>query len=1000
MLKRSLLRQIRSTFARYLAIFAIIALGVGFFIGLRVCRDAMLQTADAYLSEKHLYDFRLISTLGLTQDDIAAFSALDGVETAAGSVTKDALFLGDEDAVRVLRVHTLTDGINEVELVAGRMPAAGDEVLLDALFYGSDSLGKELVLSEDNEEETRELFAYDRYIVVGLVYASYYVNFERGSTSLGEGRLNGFLYLTEEGFDSEVYTEAFLSLTNRASVYSAAYDAIVDAAEPQVSALLEERAQLRYEDLYQEAESDLLDARVKMDDGEWTYVRERAEAEEKLADALSELTDARAKLDDGWAQLADGEAELESQRADANSRLAAARAQLDGAWAEYRSQKADLENNAVFSILGIGQDQLAAAEAQLNAAEAQYRANAASAQSALAEGEQKLADARKELEDGEAEYQDGVAEYEQARAEADEKFSDAEQEIADARQAISDGWAELDKLETPDTYVLDRGANIGYATLENDMGIVRGVARVFPLFFFLVAALVCITTMTRMVDEQRTQNGVLKALGYGSGAIAAQYLFYAGSASVLGCICGFLLGSRYMPLALWKVYRIMYAIDRPVAFVLDWKMFAITSVLFLIGALGATWLVCRSDLRESAAELIRPKAPPAGSRVLLERVTFLWKRIPFLHKVSIRNILRYRKRMIMMILGVGGCTALLIAGFGIRDTIQPIMDYQYTEIQRYDCDVSFREPVTESEQAAFLERIGDLSEQTVFLHEGLMDLTRDGKTVSVYAVVTEEGLDGMIDLHQGSEQIPWPEPGETVIDYRLAKEFGLAPGDQVTFTDEDYRTITLTVSGVYDNYIYDFAMIRAESFRQAWGETPEVKTAFVKLKEDVDAHEASVRIMDDDRVSAVTVLNDMRELVGNMLVSLDYIVLIVLVCAGALAFIVIYNLTNISINERRREIATLKVLGFQPRETAAYVFRENLVLTGVSALFGLPMGYALLRYVMDQIKISNFYFGCRFSLQSCVISVALTFVFALIVDFLLYFKLERIDMADSLKAVE
>ena len=571
---------------------------------------------------------------------------------------------------------------------------------------------------------------------------------------------------------------------------------------------------------------------------------------------------------------------------------------------------------------------------------------------------------------------------------------------SDGQQKVDEAREKLGELEKPSTYVLDRTANIGCATLDNDMGIVRGVSRVFPLFFFLVAALVCVTTMTRMVDEQRTQNGVLKALGYGSGAIVGQYLFYAGSASLLGCIAGFLLGSRFLPIALWQVYRIMYAIDRPVAFVLDWGLFSGCTALFLLCALGATYLVCRRDLKESAAELIRPKSPPAGKRILLERVKFLWKRVKFLHKVSIRNILRYKKRMVMMILGVGGCTALLLTGFGIRDSIQHILDSQYDEIETSDCSVSFMKALSDADRADFLSAHADEVSDAVFLHVSAMDLTAGGKTLSVNAAVFEAEPQGFIDLHRGKARIPWPEPGETVIDYRLAMDCGLKTGDVITLRDPEFREVTLTVSGIFDNYIYDYAFIRADTFRAQWGASPEVKTAYLKLAEGADRHAAAASVVGDGNVAAVNVLADMRERVGSMLKSMNYVVLIVLVCAGALAFIVLYNLTNISIGERRREIATLKVLGFYPGESAAYVFRENMVLTGISALAGLPMGYALLWYVMRQIRIGSFYFGCRAAPLSYVLAVALTFLFAAAVAFLLYFKLEKIDMADSLKAIE
>ena len=1132
----SVLRQIRGTLGRYLAIFAIIALGVGFFAGLRVSTDAMLRTADDYLKEKKLYDFRLISTLGLTGEDAAAFAGLEGVETALGSVCADFLCKSGEGNV-VFRAHLLTEEMNRVDLVAGRMPQAGNECLLDAKFFGEESIGRTLTLSEENTEDTFGTFAYDAYTVVGLVNAPYYVNFERGTTALGQGKLAGFVCLPAEGFDLDLYTEVFLTLEEGGDLYSDEYEAAVDGMEDAVTALLEERAALRYDSLESDALSQITDAQRELDEGWETYRRERADAERELDDARQELEDARKDLDEGWVQLADGKEELSAQKAEAEKRFADARRELDEGWAELEKGRAELASrreeagqgfadaqaeldaaalqleqgeaeldrcrslfaagNALvlgLNAAGLGmeysspgelaadlaagenpllaaavdralaeygmtaasfceawiqaedalgapldgetveglsagleearrkydegteqlqatreateaafteaEEQLVSYEAQLSAGETEYAGSRRDAYDAIAEAELEISDSERKLTDGEKDYADGLREYEDARAEAEEKFAEAESELADGQREVDEAWEKLGELEKPSTYVLDRTANIGCATLDNDMGIVRGISRVFPLFFFMVAALVCVTTMTRMVDEQRTQNGVLKALGYGSGAIAGQYLFYAGSASALGCIAGFLLGSRFLPMALWRVYLIMYSIDRPVAFVLDWKLFAACTALFLLCSLGATWLVCRRDLRESAAELIRPKAPPAGKRILIERVKFLWKRVKFLHKVSIRNILRYKKRMVMMILGVGGCTALLLTGFGIRDSIQHILDYQYDEIEIYDCSVSFRQALSPSEREAFLAAHSDEVSGAAFLHVSAMDLTAGGKTLSVNTVVFEEGPEGFIDLHRGEERLPWPGPGETVIDYRLAMDCGLKKGDAVTLRDPELREVTLTVSGIFDNYIYDYAFICADTFREQWGTVPEGKTAYLNLAEGAEPHAAAASILSDGNVAAVNLLADMAERVGSMLSSMNYVVLIVLVCAGALAFIVLYNLTNITINERRREIATLKVLGFYPAESAAYVFRENMVLTGISALAGLPMGYALLWYVMRQIKISSFYFGCHAAPLSYVLSVALTFVFAAVVALLLCFKLEKIDMADSLKAIE
>ena len=905
MLWKSVLRSIRGSLGRYLAILAIIALGVGFFAGLRVTEPSILKTADAYIDELNLYDFRLVSTLGFTDEDVAAFAELDGVEAARGSVSADFIYVAEDGSEAVRHAHMLTEGMNGLDIVSGRLPESADECVLDAKYADESKLGTKIVLSDSNSQETLDTFACDEYTVVGLCDAVTYLNFERGSTSLGNGSVSSYIYLLPEGFSTEYYTEIFLTIPDAGEIYSDAYEDAVEEMRGPVEALLDERAELRYQKIYGDARAEIDDAQKELD-----------EKKQELADAQAETDVAQAELD-GKKQ-----------------ELAAMQAMLTGDPAMLESVQAEIDS------------------------------------------------AQKELDDARVEIADGQA------------------EIDEAQKELDDARAELADIEPATVYTLDRGSNLGYASLSNDTAIVSGVAKVFPLFFFLVAALVCITTMTRMVSEQRTENGVLKALGYGSGTIAGQYLFYAGSASVIGCVIGFLLGSRYLPMALWQVYRIMYSIQRPIAFVLDWKLFALCTALYLLCALGATWLVCRRDLRESSAQLIRPKAPTPGKRIFLERIGFLWKHIKFLHKVSIRNILRYKKRMFMMIVGIGGCTALLLTGFGIRDTIQPVVDRQYNEIEYFDASVSFVDAADETVQEKFIEQTAGVAGDIAFLHTQNVDAATENGNKAINLVVFTGELTDFVSLHDGKTAIDFPEEGEAVVNYRFASENDLFVGDTVELVGDDYKSLTVTVSGIFDNYIYDYIYVSADTCAAQWGQAPECNTAYVNFAEGQETNAAGAVLLGADHVSHVTLTADMRTRVGSMLESLDYIVLIVLVCAGALAFIVLYNLTNITITERTREIATLKVLGFYQREQNSYVFRENIVLTGISALCGIPMGIALLRYVMAQIKISTIYFGCRLAWESYLLAVLITFAFTFIVDLALTSKTRRINMAEAMKAIE
>ena len=959
MLWKSVLRMIQKSLGRYLAILAIIALGVGFFAGLRVTEASILKTADGYIDELNLYDFRLISTLGFTEEDVNAFSALDGVESACGSVSADLIYIAEDGADAVVHAHTLTDGMNGLDIACGRLPESADECVLDAKYADESRLGTKIRLSDSNSEKTFQTFAYDEYTVVGLCNASTYINFERGRTSLADGSVSGFIYILPEGVTSEVFTEIYLTIPAAGEVCSDEYEAGVDAMRGKVEDLLSERAESRYNKIYSEAKAEINDAQAELDEKK------------------QELSDAQTEIDNGWAAYRSQRTQAETALSSSKAKLDSARKELDSGWAALELAKSDptASDPQVKA-------QLEATEAALNESETVYSDN-------LAAYQQTAFNTQLEFEAAEQELNDRQAELDEAKPEIDE----AQAEIDDAVTKIAD-------IKPATVYTLDRSSNAGYASLKNDTAIVSGVAKVFPLFFFLVAALVCITTMTRMVGERRTENGVLKALGYGNGRIAGQYLFYAGSASVVGCIAGFLVGSRFLPMVLWQVYRIMYSIERPIAFVLDWGLFALCSAVYLLCALGATWFVCHRDLQENAAQLIRPKAPMAGKRVLLERVDFIWRHIKFLHKVSIRNILRYKKRMFMMMIGIGGCTALLLTGFGIRDTIQPVVDHQYNEIELYDASVSFTTVVEDEAQAAFTQEISEIAEEVIFLHAENVDMVSENESKPVNLLVFDRAPEDFISLHDDDGVIAFPNEGEAVVNYRFAEENGISVGDTVEIRDGDYKTITVTVSGIFDNYIYDYVYVSADTFAGQWGYVPDCNTAYVNFADGQDENAAGAVLLGADNVANVTLSNEMRSRVSSMLDSLDYIVLIVLLCAGALAFIVLYNLTNITITERTHEISTLKVLGFYRKEQNSYVFRENIVLTGISALCGIPMGIALLHYVMAQIKISTMYFGCTLAAESYLWAVLTTFAFTIIVDFALTAKTARINMAEAMKAIE
>ena len=999
MMTKSTLREIKGSFSRWLAILAIVMLGVGFFCGLKVCKDAFTLTGDTYLDEHNFFDYELISTLGLDEESVGTINAVEGVKYAEGSRSADVLFEEEEteNGEKVAKLHTVSEKISTLSLVEGHMPESADECVVDALHFSSEDIGKTVHITDGNEEDTLDMLAYREYTITGLVNSPLYLNFERGSTSLGDGKVAAFIYITPDGWDCDYYTEIYVDLDRSAPIFSDEYDEIADSMEDPLTEALESCGTARYDEIMDEANDKL------------------ADAEEKLADAKADLADGEKKLADNEKKLTDAEKEIkdnEKKLDDSEKDLMEAKAEYEDGVAQYNSEKAD------------AYAQLDALKAQLDAAAgtpyyeqylARYTQAKAQADSQFEAAWEELENGRKEIEAGEKKISDGRQELKDARAELAEgrqKIADAKQEIADGKKKIADAEEELDDardeiddIEHPDTYVLGRDTNIGYVCFENDSSIVDGIAKVFPIFFFIVAALVVMTTMTRMVDEQRTQIGVLKALGYGKNAILEKYVSYSASATLIGGFAGFISGSYAFPWVIWYAYGMMYNFS-DIIFVIDWQLGLMSILAALLCAVGSTLFSCYREMSEVPSQLIRPKTPAMGKRILLERVGFIWKRLSFLRKVSLRNIFRYKKRFFMMVIGVCGCTALLVAAFGINDSIKNVVSDQYDNIFHVDYTVTFDKGLTADEQQEFIDENSSVMSDCLFLNALSADARAGNAVKSVNMVVAEQDspIERFIDLHNENGPIAFPGDGECVINENLAKTLGLEVGDTLTLFDSDMKEMDLKISALCENYVYNYVYLNKVSYEEQWGHM-ETNTAFVLgiAGDDGEVSDPSAdgaSLMKADNVASVSVTKDFRDRISNMMKSMNYIIMLVVGCAGALAFIVLYNLTNINITERIREIATIKVLGFYPNETSAYVFRENIMLTAIAALVGLPLGKILHSFIINQVQIDMMSFNMHIQPFSYVLSVVMTFVFAGIVNFVMYFRLEKISMTESLKSIE
>lgn len=998
MLHKTTFREIKNSLGRYLAILAIIALGVGFFSGLKVTRSAMVDTADTYISDKSFYDFNLISTLGLTSSDVSYFNKMDVVDVAEGSISQDMLIADTSGNDYTVVFHQLLENLNHVQVIDGRLPKKSNECIVDSRSYSKDDIGKKLVLSQDNTKDNLKKFIANEFTIVGIGKSPYYLNFERGTTSLGNGTIKAFVYVPKDSLDEDYFTELFLTINKSGEIYSSTYDSEVDNVTPNLEKALEERGQLRYKKIYNEAMDEYNDGLKEYKDGLKDYNDGRAEYLDKKSSTESKLAQAYKDLQEGKKSIEDGYKKLDKEK----NKLLSAKAELKTNEKELNMQEEEFLKNKPY----MPPEQATTTESTLAKHRQELDAGLNKIDIGLKEIERNrsnLDEHKYDLASNRKTYYDNKAKAERELKKAKKELADAKLELDEAKLDLAKGKKEIDDIEKPSTYLLTRESNVGYTCFQNDSNIVDGIAKVFPIFFFLIAGLVCMTTMSRMVDEQRTQIGILKALGYSAPAIMSKYLFYSGSAAFIGTLIGYFGGIYIFPQVIWNAYGIMYDFNSGVHYIFDWKLAIISLIAALFCSMGATYISCKGELTEVPAELIRPKSPKNGKRIWLEYITPLWMRISFLYKVTFRNIFRYKKRFFMMVLGISGCTALLVTGFGIRDSIKNVVDFQYDEIQTFDYSLILKDNFNGDDKKDLFDKVTDKGDQLLFVNEQNLDMAVGNDFQTLKVVSLDEGdFSDFLNLHLDNKSVPFPKDGEIVINEKTAKKYKLSIGNTISLRNHGLKTMEVKISGICENYIYNYAYTTCNTLENGYNKQTPKNSAFIIAKDQTEKSikESTAKLLKEDYVAGVSINFELKERISQMMNSLDYVVLLIIISAGALAFIVLYNLTNINITERIREIATIKVLGFYPRETSAYVFRENFILTGISAIVGVFLGKSLHTFVINEIHVDLLTFDIRISFLSYVLAIAITFVFAALVNFAMYFKLERISMTESLKSIE
>lgn len=913
-LRKELWREIHSSRNRFLSIFLMVALGVMFLVGLRSAAPDMRATADGYFDELGLYDVQVLSTLGLTEEDIAAFSQVPGVAEAQGGFSVDAsLTVGETQ--KTVKAINLSEEFDRPEVLEGQLPEAADECLLDEKLQSLLQIepGDKITLTSGSN--LADALIGETFTVTGIAHSPLYISLDRGTSSLGDGSVSGFVLLPRESFCLDTYTLCSIRAVGAAEkdAYGADYWDGIDALTAQLETVARERADLRYEML-------CTDVRQEIDQAEQDLAKAEAEAAAQLSQAQQALDDARTELDEA---------------------------------------KAALEAAAAYGVYS--REELANAQVQIDA--------------------------------GEAEYQRGLAELETARQEADSA-------LMEGRTQLEDGKTALEDLRPADVYVLDRNSNYGFVSYDQNAGRMDNLAYMFPVIFFVVAALVCLTTMTRMVEEQRTQIGAIKAMGYGTGAIAGKFLIYGMLAAVGGSAVGIVIGSTLIPWVIFTSYGIMYILPE-LQLSFQWGLCLGATAAGLVCTVGATLWAMLATARLTPAALMRPKAPKAGKRIFLERIGPLWRRMSFSMKVSARNLLRYKKRFFMTVIGVAGCTALLIAGLGLRSSLFRIIDVQYGDIYRYDVQVSLEEgTAADIEEKLYLQSAAQV-DSTALVSTRSVAFSSDTGTLDGYLMVTDDpaALKAQIDLRTMDEQEPLeiPQTG-VVIGEKLAELLDLQVGDEITL---DCGTVVKTqVAGITEHYIYHYAYMDAEAYEALLGEAYEPNELLVSIRDDEQALALCAYLMSLDGVQSASNIRNAAQSFRESMEVVDAAVTIIVLSAAALALVVLYNLTNINITERIREIATIKVLGFFDREVAMYIYRENIVLTVLGIALGQLFGKFLCRYLIRTIEMDIVMFGRDAVGKNYVVSVLLSGLFALVVNFMMYFRMKKIDMVGSLKSVE
>lgn len=1059
--------EIKNTYKKFLSILLMAFLGVGFFAGIRATSPDMKKTIDNYYNDSSVYDIKIQSTLGLTDDDINALKNIEGIDKdeVYGTYSQDVLInLGETEVVS--KIHAISDKINKVNLLEGNMPVSNNECLVESSFlqFTNKKIGDYIEIDDSDD-----VFKEDSLKIVGSINSPLYISQDRGTSKLGSGKVNYYMYTLEDNFDLDVYTEIYLKASDTAELLTGSnkYESVIKEVKNNIENIKVEREDARYNELIDEANNEIIDAEKELEEQKNKALEEFANADREIADAQEKLNssentvkvnrskankefaDAEIKLTHAQTELNNKKNEFETQKAAAESEIANAkqlleeqRNNLESTTLLLNSSKTQLENvnNALKDTSNLTQEQIIELQTKKAILEAtvakceegilQLNAAIKQIETSISEGENKLAEGATQLEQAQNEINANKNELEKNKSQTYATLNSAEKEIAEGKEELQaninklneekekynkeikeaedkiiDAKHKVSEIEKGKWYILDRESNSGYSGFMQDTESVANIGKVFPVVFFVIATLISLTSMTRMVEEQRTEIGTLKALGYTNFQIINKYVLYAGVATIIGGIAGMCVGFIILPKIIWEMYSMMYIIPNFVLeFNLQYAVIGLGAAFLCI--VGATIYACVQDLKQVPAALMRPKAPKNGKRVFVERINFIWKRLNFTQKVTVRNIFRYKKRVSMTIIGIMGCTALILAGFGLKDSISKILVYQYEDVFNYSQMLSLKGGLGVEDVENLVselkarEEINDVV--NVNYQSGSLANGNSKEDVQVIVPESKEEIKKVINFVDTKTDNILTLDDETIfVTEKLARLLNVKVGDVVNFEDSNSKQFNLKIGGIVDNYVYHYVYM-SKNLYESLGETYETNVLLVNTIELDESSENTLakELVNDSRTTSITLTSTMMTFMDDTLKSLNYVVWILIASSGLLAFVVLYNLSNVNISERIRELATIKVLGFYDKEVYDYLNRETIILTGIGILLGLVAGYFLTFFIMGTCEINILKFSKEIAPLSYLYAVLITILFTLIVNVATYFALKKIDMIESLKSVE